>query len=148
MRLSIGYPGRDQEILMAEQYLSGKTPDTIDPVCSSDDVLEMKKAVAKIQVNQLVLGYIQEIIGLTREEKRFVLGASPRAMLALTRASQAKAYLQGRDYVKPDDVKEMAQPVLLHRLSLTSEAKIQREDPQKILHALILKAKIPVNTTN
>lgn len=145
MRLSIGYPDREQEIRMAQQFLAGETPDSIEPVCSASDVMEMRKCVSDIRVNSLVLGYIQDIIGLTREEKRFVLGASPRAMLALTRASQAKAYLQGRDYVKPDDVKEIAQPLLLHRLSLTSEARIHREDAGKILHSLVLKAKIPVN---
>ena len=146
MRLSIGYPDREQEIRMAEQFLAEQTPDTIQPVCSAADVLEMKKAVSGIRVSHPVLGYIQDIIGLTREEKRFVLGASPRAMLSLTRASQARAYLQGRDYVKPDDVKEIAQHVLLHRLTLTSEAKIHREDAGKILRALVLRAKIPVGT--
>lgn len=145
MRLSIGYPDRDQEIRMTEQFLSGMTPDSVRPVCTSADVMEMKKSVSDISVNKLVLGYIQDIVGLTREENRFVLGASPRAMLSLTRASQARAYMQGRDYVKPDDVKEIAQSVLLHRLSLTSEAKIHREDAGKILHSLVLRAKIPVN---
>lgn len=144
MRLSIGYPEREQEIRMALQFLEKKTPDTIEKVCSTEDVLEMKQAVAAIGINDMVLGYIEDLIAATREEERFVLGASPRAMLALLRASQARAYIEGRDYVKPDDVKEIAASVLLHRLVLTSEAKLRKDDTSKILRSLIAKTKIPV----
>ena len=70
--------------------------------------------------------------------------ASPRAMLALIRASQAKAYLAGRDFVKPDDVKAVTVNVLHHRLSLTSEAKMRRESVDRLLTGLVLKAKIPM----
>ena len=97
-----------------------------------------------ITVNRNVLMYIHNIINLTRSESRFRLGASPRAMLALTRASQARAFLCRRDYVMPDDVRYVVNDVLLHRLILTSEAKMRGEDPEGILHALVLKAKIPV----
>ena len=144
MRLSIGYPEREQEIRMALQFLEKKTPDTIEKVCSTEDVFEMKQAVAAIGINDMVLGYIEDLIAATREEERFVLGASPRAMLALLRASQARAYIEGRDYVKPDDVKEIAASVLLHRLVLTSEAKLRKDDTSKILRSLIAKTKIPV----
>lgn len=144
MGLSIGYPEREQEIRMALQFLEKKTPDTIEKVCSTEDVLEMKQAVAAIGINDMVLGYIEDLIAATREEERFVLGASPRAMLALLRASQARAYIEGRDYVKPDDVKEIAASVLLHRLVLTSEAKLRKDDTSKILRSLIAKTKIPV----
>ena len=144
MRLSIGYPERDQEIRMALQFLDKKTPDTIEKVCRAEDVLEMKQAVCAIGINDMILGYIEDLITATREEERFVLGASPRAMLALLRASQARAYIEGRDYVKPDDVKEIADSVLLHRLVLTSEAKLRKDDTSKILRSLIAKTKIPV----
>lgn len=144
MRLSIGYPERDQEIRMALQFLDKKTPDTIEKVCRAEDVLEMKQAVCAIGINDMVLGYIEDLITATREEERFVLGASSRAMLALLRASQARAYIEGRDYVKPDDVKEIADSVLLHRLVLTSEAKLRKDDTSKILRSLIAKTKIPV----
>lgn len=144
MRVSIGYPDRDQEILMASQFLSGQTPDTAQRVCSAEDILMLKKAVEEVEVNDIILGYIEDLIELTRKEPRFLLGASPRAMLALIRCSQAKAFLQNRDYVKPDDVKKIAESVLLHRLVLTSEAKIAKEDAAGILSSLVLKARIPV----
>ncbi len=144
MRLSIGYPDREQELKMAEQFLDGKTPDTIAQVCGTEDVLRMKRETAAIGISAIVLGYVEDLIAATREEERFMLGASPRAMLALVRASQAYAYIEGRDYVKPDDVKEMAEAVLLHRLVLTSEAKIRKDDASKILRSILTKTRIPV----
>lgn len=144
MRLSIGYPNREQEIKMAAQFLEGQTPDKAQSVCSADEVVAMKEAVGKVVVKGSVLGYIEDMIELTRSETRFVLGASPRAVLALVRCSQAKAFLEGRDFVKPDDVKAVAKKVLLHRLVLTSEARIRKEDAGNILNSLIVKAKIPV----
>lgn len=144
MRLSIGYPDREQEIRMAAQFIQGKTPDRVDAVCQAEDITAMQKDVAGVTVKESVLGYIEDIVCLTRQEERFVIGASPRAVLALVRASQAKAFLQGRDYVKPDDVKAVAMQVIGHRLALSSEAKIRREDKDKILKSLIVQAKIPV----
>ena len=144
MKLSIGYPDREQEIKMASEFLQGKEVSGISPVCDAQCVEEIKKKAAQVAVKDTVLGYMEDIINLTREEKRFVIGASPRAMLSLVRASQAKAFLDGRDYVRPDDVKAVAMQVLLHRLSLSSKAEIEKEDAAKILNSLIVKAKIPV----
>ena len=144
MRLSVGYPERDQEIRMAAQFLSGQTPDKVEPVCKTEDVLKIKAAVSAVTVKESMLGFMEDIVSLTREEERFVLGASPRALLALMRASQAKAFLQGRDYVKPDDVRDTAMQVLLHRLVLSSEARMQKSGAEGILRKLILKAKVPI----
>ena len=82
MRLSIGYPDREQEIRMAEAFLIGETPDRAQAVCSAEDVIRMKERAAGVEVSQALLGYMKDIVDLTRQEERFVLGASPRAMLA------------------------------------------------------------------
>ncbi len=145
MRLSIGYPDREQEMKMAQQFLEGKTLDKIEAVCQAEDVLAIRQEVAGITVKESVLGYITDMAWATREEPRFLLGASPRALLALVRASQARAFLQKRNFVKPDDVKAVAMQVLLHRLALSSEARIQKENGAAILKSLILKTKIPVD---
>ena len=144
MRLSVGYPARDQEIRMAAQFLSGQTPDKAEPVCKTEDILKIKAAVSAVTVKESMLGFMEDIVTLTREEERLVLGASPRALLALMRASQAKAFLQGRDYVKPDDVRAVAMQVLQHRLVLSSEARMQKSGAESILKNLLLKAKVPV----
>ena len=144
MRISIGYPEREQEILMASMMLEGRTPDTAEAVCRAEEVLEIQDRVRAVAVKESLLGYIEDMITLTRQEPRFVLGASPRALLALVRASQARAFLQGRDFVKPDDVKAVAMPVLLHRLVLSPEARMQKADAEAVLKSLILKVKVPV----
>ncbi|MEY8326825.1 MoxR family ATPase [Lachnospiraceae bacterium 54-11] len=144
MRLNIGYPDREQEIKMAMEFLQGNTAQKAEAVCRAEDILTLRKDVADITVKEALLGYMEDIIQTTRLEERFVLGASPRAMLALLRASQAKAFLQKRGYVKPDDVKAVAMQVLGHRLTLSAEARIQKESVEKILKSLILKVKIPV----
>jgi len=143
MRLSIGYPEREQEIRMAVGFLEGRTPERAGKVCTAEDILRIREAVAEVAVKEAMLGYIEDLVTLTRAERRFVLGASPRAMLALMRASQGRAFLEGRDYVKPDDVKAVAVEVLLHRLPLSSEARMQKADGLGILKSLILKVKIP-----
>lgn len=144
MKLSIGYPSKEEELRLAKNELSGKTVETVESVIKAEDVLKIREEVSKVLIKDEVLSYIREIIDLTRHEPRFVLGASPRAMLSIMRASQGHAYLDGRDFVKPDDVKAVAVSVLSHRLVLTSEARIGKEDTAKILSALILKAKVPI----
>lgn len=144
MRLSIGYPDREQEMKMAAEFLQGNTAEKVEAVCSAEDILTLRREAADIIVKESVLGYMEDMIQATRLEKRFVLGASPRAMLALLRASQAKAFLLRRNYVKPDDVKAVAMQVLAHRMALSAEAKIQKENVEKILKSLIIKVKVPV----
>lgn len=144
MRLSIGYPERAQEIELARHFLNGKVPQAAGAVCTAEDVLHMKEMITHVTVEDPILAYMEDIIEMSRQEERFVLGASPRAMLALMRASQGKAFMKGRDFVKPDDVKDVAMHVLLHRLVLSSEARIRKEDASSILKSIILKVKIPV----
>ncbi|MCM1039056.1 MAG: MoxR family ATPase [Ruminococcus sp.] len=144
MRLSIGYPAREQEIELARQVLEGKTPEKAGAVCTTADILRIKEIITHVIIEEPLLAYMEDIVEMSRQEERFVLGASTRAMLALMRASQGRAFIKGRDYVKPDDVKDVAMHVLLHRLSLSSEARIRKEDAASILKGLILKVKIPV----
>lgn len=147
MRLTIGYPDAAEEIHMARNFLEKKTSDLAEPVCTANEIVELKKQAGEVHVSEGVLGYVRDIIGFTREESRFIIGASPRALLSLIAAARARAFLQGRNYVKPDDVKAVAVNVLHHRLSLTSEAKIRKEDTDSIVKALVLKAKIPMEQT-
>ncbi len=144
MRLSIGYPEHDQEVLMATQFLAGKTPETIEKICESEEILKIRYLVNRVTVSDALIDYIEGIIEITRKEERFRLGASPRALLSLIRASQAAAYLEGRGYVIPDDVKYVADSVLAHRLSLSPEAQIRKENVSAILKSLILKVKVPI----
>ncbi len=144
MRLSIGYPEREQEIRMAQAHLKGETPDSARAVCGPAEILQLREAAAAVSVSDALLDYMKDIVDLTRQEERFMLGASPRAFLALIRASQGNALLMGRDFVKPDDVKTVAMQVLLHRLALSKDARLRKEDAAAVLKSLVLQAKIPV----
>lgn len=144
MKLSIGYPGKEEEVHMAMNYLSGKVLDSISAVCTKEDILKMKEEVTKVEVKESVLAYMQDIIDATRKSQDFVIGASPRGYLSFVKAARAHAYIKGRDYVKPDDVKKVAVSVLHHRLTLTSEAKLRKEDIDKLITSLVLKVKVPM----
>ena len=144
MRLSIGYPEKESEITLTRNSLENKTLPSGSAVCSSEDINAMKKEVEKVNITDKILGYIQEISMLTRKEESFVTGVSPRATIFLSKASRAKAYLEGRDFVKPDDVKAVCLNTFHHRLTLTSQARIKNESIDSILKGLILKARIPM----
>ena len=144
MKLSIGYPDDDAEKRMMHNYIDEKKPEDISAICSAEDIVALKKEVRKVSVNDAILSYIQDIIHLTRSDNRFVTGASPRAMLFLVEGARAKAYLEGRDHVQPDDVKAVAINILHHRLTLTQEARIRNEDTDNILKGLLVKARVPV----
>lgn len=143
MRLAIGYPAPEQELVMARNFLNGTDLRAVTPVCSADDICAMKRDVAGVFVSDGVLAYIREIVDLTRKEKKLALGASPRAMIALVCAARACAYLAGRDFVKPDDVREVAIPVLHHRVVLSPEARITKENSDGILASVVRAARIP-----
>lgn len=144
MRISIGYPAKEQEMLMANQFLQKKTVETMEQIATAEQIKELKAVVEQIEVKEAVVGYAQELVELTRKEESYIYGISPRGMLALLRAAQAKAFLEERDYVKPDDIKSVVTGVFLHRLTLTPEAKIMKTDSANLLKTLILKAKVPV----
>ena len=144
MRLSIGYPARESEVALTRDNLNNKFQDPGDPVCSADDVIAMKKEVEKVHISDKVLEYIQEISMLTRSVESFVAGTSPRATIFLAKAARARAYLNGRDFVKPDDVKTVCVNTFHHRLSLTSEARIRRENTDSLINTLMLKARVPM----
>ncbi|MBP0967033.1 MAG: MoxR family ATPase [Oscillospiraceae bacterium] len=144
MKITVDYPDEAEEIRMTKNMLAGKTLDTVESVVTAADILRMKEQTAGVTIKDEVIRYARDIAEMTRNEKRFVLGASPRAVLALVRASQASAFLDGRDFVKPDDIKAVAPFVLSHRLSLTSEAKIAKENKDDILRKLIHSTRIPL----
>ncbi|MBQ6551284.1 MAG: MoxR family ATPase [Lachnospiraceae bacterium] len=144
MRLTIGYPEEAGELRMARNYLNGVDTDKVVSVCTAEDIIEMRKAVSAVHVSDALLAYVRGIIAETRKEKRFVLGASPRAFLHLLSTSRAKAYLEGRDFVKPDDVKAVSANTLHHRLQLTPEARLQKEDTDQVIRDLLYRVILPL----
>ncbi|MBR4342751.1 MAG: MoxR family ATPase [Lachnospiraceae bacterium] len=145
MKLSLGYPEKEDELRLASMFLNDKTAESLKPVCSLSDVCELEEMAKKVTIKDNILEYVHSIITATRNETRFRTGASPRAMLALIRAAQAYALMDGRDFVKPDDIKQLYVPVLLHRLPLSIEARMAHDNPETILRSLIATVNVPVN---
>ena len=143
MRIRIGYPSREEELRMASVFLSGESTASLSAVASTEDVLEMQKEVRQVKISEELLGYISDIIFATRNEPLLTLGASPRALLSLIAASQGAAYLAGRDYVLPDDIKFCTEPVLSHRVVLSPEARIQKTEARELIKRLVMKIRVP-----
>ncbi|MBE0601398.1 MAG: MoxR family ATPase [Firmicutes bacterium] len=116
MRLSMGYPEGAEAVEILTRFLTSDPAQTLSPVASGADLLEAQAACPGVQVSVPVMEYIAALCEYTRKLPQVLLGASPRGMLALMRASQALALIRGRDFVTPDDVKALAVPVLAHRV--------------------------------
>lgn len=144
MRLSIGYPEKSYEKQILKNYKSIKNLDLIEPVISQEDILDMQLKVDTLTIHDDVIEYIINISNATRDCKDLQLGASPRASIDLLKASKAKAFLEGRSYVIPDDAKEMVIPVLAHRLILSPEARIERKSIEEVLEEVLGQVFIPV----
>ncbi|MDA1062553.1 MAG: MoxR family ATPase, partial [Chloroflexi bacterium] len=120
LRLRLGYPSEDDEIRVLRRFEAGSPLDTLEPVVAAEELVRLSESLPEVHVEDVVARYLVRIIRATREHAAFELGASPRASLALFRAVRALAAVEGRDYVRPDDVKRLAPAVLAHRLVLSS----------------------------
>lgn len=144
MRIFIGYPGAEEEVRMAKELLKGNIIEATESVCGEEQICELMDAVSKVRVSDSLIAYAKEIVELTRQEESFLYGISPRGLLELLRAARAKAFLEERDFVKPDDVKAVVHDVLIHRLPLTSEAKMRKVNVRNLISSLLTKVKVPV----
>jgi MoxR-like ATPase len=144
LRLAIGYPSADVEADILSTQGSGPTLDDIGPVADARAVAEMVRRTQRVHVAPTVRRYIVDLIEATRRHSDVYLGASPRASLLLMRASRALAASETRDYVTPEDVKELAVPVLAHRLIVTADAVMSGRSNEAILSELLLETPVPV----
>jgi MoxR-like ATPase len=127
VRIGVGYPSRDSEWEMLERRLERQADEVpISPVVDGPTLLAMQRAIELVHVAEPVGRYIVDLVRATRETPRVQVGASPRGSLAVLKLSRARAALQGRDFVTPDDVKAVATPALAHRLTLRPELWVQR----------------------
>ncbi len=125
IRIFLGYPSPTDEVLVLDQQQITHPVDTIKQVTDANEILQLQRAVKEIYVDPLIKQYIVGLANATREHESVYLGASPRGSLALFRTSQAKALLEARDFVTPDDVKELALVALGHRIILSPGAKVK-----------------------
>jgi len=142
LRLRLGYPQPLEEIVILDEQKRSHPLEEIDEVASVDELRAMQLAIREVYVDSAVSDYIVRLVNASRTHPDVYLGASPRGSLALYRAGQAYAALQGRDYVIPDDVKALAEPALAHRLIIRTAATIRDVDPAAIVQELLATAPI------
>jgi MoxR-like ATPase len=144
IRLSLGYPTIEEESKMLTRLQKGHPIDDLAPVVPASEVLAGQEAVREVFVDDKVRKYILDIVHATRGHEDIHLGGSPRASLALFRTAQALAAIAGRDFVLPDDVKRMVQPVLAHRVILKPESRLRKRTAQAVLNEIVLEAPVPI----
>jgi MoxR-like ATPase len=143
LRIHLGYPSRDDEVAIMEAQQTAHPLDSLEQVTSPDEILNVQRAAKEIYVDPLVKEYIAAVVDSTRHHDSVYLGASPRGSLALYRASQALALLDGRDFVSPDDVKELAYPTLGHRLILSPSARVKDVSAVDIVAGCLQRVPVP-----
>jgi MoxR-like ATPase len=148
MRITMGYPNFIEEKKILATYKEENPINKLGAVVTEEEIEAMKQEVEKVFVDESIQDYIIQITQLTRTHQDVYLGCSPRATLSLFNASRALAYIRGREYVIPDDVKELTSVTLAHRLILKSEAKIQNKDENSVLAEIVKSVRVPVVKLN
>lgn len=145
MKLHLGYPTEAAERQVVERVCGGEDREKPQTVASLDDVTAARAEADKVYVSPAMRDYIVSLVRATREQEKIRLGASPRGVVSMTKAARAYAAILGRDYVLPDDVKQLAVPVLAHRLMLQSQSSVRLSQSSEALIGVLL-SKIPVPT--
>jgi MoxR-like ATPase len=144
LKLEIGYPELDEEERILDRFNLHDPLGELEPVVTPEQVVVMQHLVPRVTVSDPVRRYIVQIVRATRAHDAVELGASPRGSLALYRSAQALAALRGREFVLPDDVKELAVDVLGHRLMLQAETRLRGRTPATIIRQVLDAVPVPV----
>lgn len=143
LQINVGYPTLAEERQMLSMYREVEPIDSLDVILTLEEIAEMQSELKKVAISADVENYMLKIITTTRQSEFVEVGVSPRGTLGLMRAIQARAYIHGRDYCSPEDVKEMAPYVLSHRLVLSIEGSM-RKTKQDVLDEIVKKVEVPV----
>ena len=144
LRLTLGYPSRDEEAEMLVRFRAGPDLEPLPAVTSAGEIAGAQSVVDGVRLETPVQEYVLNIVAGTRSHADMRLGASPRATLALQRTAQAWAALRGRQYVLPDDVKYLAGPVLAHRLIVASQARLRGSTATRIVEEVVAETPVPI----
>jgi MoxR-like ATPase len=143
MRLELGYPSEDSEIMVVVDQVSSHPLDHLEPVADAAAVVAAQDAVRAVHVEATLVRYMAQLVRATRADPRLRLGASPRAALVLFRTCQALALLRNRDYVTPDDVRELAVAVIAHRLVVDTKASYSGTRKQGVVTDILDRLPVP-----
>ncbi len=143
MRINLGYTSLVNEILILELQQLQHPIQTLEPVADTDEIRRMQEIVKHVHVADSVKRYIVEIVRETRDHAEVFLGSSPRGSLGLFRAGQARAALEGRDFVLPDDIKALARYIISHRILISPAARMRDLSPDRIVEEIIASLAVP-----
>jgi MoxR-like ATPase len=146
LRVRIGYPTEDEEQVILHRFKNDEPLEALRPVVSAEQVIMLQQAIRQVGWQPEVERYLLAIVRATREHAAVSLGVSPRGTLALYRACEAYAAMQGRDFVQPDDVKHLAPGVLAHRLLTTTRARLRGSASEAIIKEILETTPVPVET--
>lgn len=144
MRFSLGYPTMEEELKMLQMMETKHPLESIEPVVSTDDLIGCQEAIKKVHVDPKVRHYLTQIVHETRQHEEIALGGSPRATIALFRSAQAMAAIRGRDFVIPDDLKKLFQPVMAHRILVKPESRLRKRSAEQILEEIVQEIAVPI----
>ena len=144
LRLHLGYPDADGELAVLRRFESVSPLEDLQPVVDAEQLVALSARLPGVHVEDAVARYAVALVRATRDHAAFDLGASPRATLALFRAARAYAAINGRDYVRPDDLKALAHPVLGHRLLLSSNTRLRGRTADDVLDEILAEVPVPV----
>ena len=143
VQLHVGYPDKAMEIEMLYDRAITLPIDAVEKVMTMEEVAVIQRHVREVNIERSLAGYIVELVGKTRTHPLLKLGVSPRGSLMFFRAVQSTAFLDGRDYVLPDDIQKMASCVLTHRLSLTPKARYGSVTKEQVIQEILTEVPVP-----
>ncbi len=143
MRLSLGYPEANESKRVLYDFAKGKRSDEVDAVCSLDDIIEAQETCREVYIHECIVDYVQRIIEATREGDAVRLGVSTRGGIVLLRAAQGWAAIQGREYVTPDDIKALCEPVLAHRMMMRVGVGSSTSNVNAVVRSIVSGVKTP-----
>ncbi len=144
LKIRLGYPNKPEEVAILERFQKDDPLMTLSSVGDPEQLSHMQRQRKEIKISDPIREYITDIVAATRNHESLRFGSSPRGSLGLMRAAQGLAALKGRNYVLPDDIKELLVPVLAHRIILSEEAKLSGENPDHILGEIISRIPVPI----
>ena len=143
LKITLGYPTLEEERAIVDSQELAHPIEALNAVATGDEIVKIQESVKGIYVDDLIRQYIVTVVAATREQEDISLGSSPRGSLSLFRGAQALAMIRGRDYVLPDDVKELAVPMLAHRIIAAAPARMRGITPEEIIENLVDKLAVP-----
>ncbi len=144
LRISLGYPSRDEEVNIVERFTAGGSGPVTPAVVANDELIGAQDAIKDVIVEPSLRDYILDLVAATREHESLHLGASPRASIAMYNAAQAWAAIEGRSYVLPDDIKHVAVPVLGHRVMVSPQAGLRGRGGDNVIREILGDIDVPI----